>query len=98
MKLDERARKNLGVILRGLASVGQVNVAKALDVSESSVSRFKDSEAPSCARLISVCGLKVVPATYKCVKPEVMHTLLELAGQRIDELRRDPEGIFEDPE
>lgn len=98
LKDDERARKNLAAILSGLSSVGQVNVARALDTSEASVSRMKESDLPAAARVISLCGLKVVPVTYRCMKPEVATMLLELAGQRLDTLRRDPEGIYEDPE
>ena len=98
LKDDGRARKNLAAILSGLAKTGQVNVAKALEVSEATISRFKDSEAPSCARLLSASGLKVVPIEYRCMKPAVATMLLELAGQQIDQLRRDPEGLYEDPE
>lgn len=98
LKDDERARKNLAAVLSGLSRVGQVNVARALDVSEATVSRMKDADLPAAARVISICGLKIVPAEYRCLKPEVATMLLELAGQQMDRLRRDPEGLYEDPE
>lgn len=97
-KAQERARKNLAAIFAGLSSVGQVRVAEALGIAESTVSKMKDDELPKAATVIAVCGLKVVPEDYKCVRPRVMETLLELAGQRMDNLRRNPEDIFEDPE
>lgn len=97
-KAAERARKNLASIFTGLSSVGQVNVAAALGISESAVSKMKEDELSKAATVIAVCGLKIVPETFKCVEPRTMETLLELAGQRMDSLRRNPEALFEDPE
>lgn len=98
LKDDARARKNHAAILQGLASAGQAKVAETLGVSESTVSRMKDCDLAQTARLLSVCGLKVVPAHFRCVDPRYMDAILVLAGQHIDQLREKPELVWEGEE
>ncbi len=83
----ETARKNETAVLHALADTGQSAVASTLGVSESTVSRMKDGQLAAVCGLISACGLKVVPAKYKCldpVKANAMVTLYEAAMQRIN--------------
>ncbi len=87
INLIELARASERSILHALADTGQSAVANRLGVSESTVSRMKDGQIESICRLISACGLKVVPAKYKCldpVKANAMVTLYEAAMQRIN--------------
>lgn len=92
----ERARKNLKTIFDGLSSVGQVQVAAALQVAESTISKAKGDELPAAAKILAACGLKVVPATYRCIDPRRMDALLVLAGQELDRLREKPDLLWED--
>lgn len=64
------ARKSQTSILQRLSSVGQNEVAKALGVSEATVSRMKSEQAESFSVLLAVLGLKVVPSQNKCYPPE----------------------------
>lgn len=96
LKDDPRARKNHATILTGLARVGQVTVAEGLGIHESTVSKMKDSDLAQSARLLSLCGLKVVPAEWRCVDPKYMDAILTLAGQQLDTLRQQPGLVWED--
>lgn len=86
-QLSETARKVRGALLRGLASVGQSNVAIALGVSETMVSRWKsDGEVDRIAALLDLCGLKAVPREMKCYPPEQVEWLLlgnRIAAQKV---------------
>lgn len=97
-KAAERARKNLAAIFSGLSVTTQAKVAEALSVAEGTVSKWKDDELVVASNVMAACGLKVVPEGYRCVNARTMELLLDLAGQRMDALRREPEGLFEDPE
>lgn len=66
---SELARKSTTEILRRLASRGQKAVGEALGKSETWVSRWKSADAQSCADLLAVLGLKVVPAENECHAP-----------------------------
>jgi hypothetical protein len=66
----EISRKSQSEILRRLASVGQNAVGEALGKSETWISRWKSDDLRSCADLLSVLGLKVVPSENRCYPPE----------------------------
>ena len=74
----ERARKNFSAIYQRLSSVGQVNVAKALDISEPTMSRLAE-QSERIARMLEALGLKVVPVEMKCYDPKVIQAILTLA-------------------
>jgi hypothetical protein len=80
----DRARKNETVILQALASTGQSEVARAMGVAESTVSRFKDGGISQAASLLAHCGLKVVPAGVQCFDPAYVEALRELAKHGVD--------------
>lgn len=73
---ETTSRKNSAAILRRLASVGQVEVAKALGVDESTVSRMKERDIDRFATMLTKLGLKVVNTEYRCVDPKTLETLL----------------------
>ncbi len=79
------ARKIAGTILQRLASVGQAKVAIALEISESTVSRWKDGDIDKMSQTLTVLGLKVVPASQKCFEPHYIDALRMLARQALDE-------------
>lgn len=97
-EVEARAKKNLATIFAGLSSMGQVNVASALGIVESTVSKAKGDELPTAARILAASGLKVVPATYRCISPRRLDALLVLAGTELDRLRATPELVWEDDE
>lgn len=69
-------RKNNSAILRALASVGQVRVAEALGVSESTVSRWKDKEIDETSQFLAVLGVKVVDESYRCIDHKTLGAIL----------------------
>jgi hypothetical protein len=83
---DESARKIVQSIFHRLASVGQVAVAEAIGVSESTVSRMKE-DVPRFAGMLSKLGLKVVPAEMKCYDEKTLASILQLAQQRMAQLQ-----------
>src|SRR5689334_12981521 len=82
-QLDSRSRKNLASILNGLGRAGQVNVAKAIEKDETTVSKMKDKELPQLARMLAACGLKVVPETVKCYDPDFIGAVFYLARSNL---------------
>ncbi len=84
----EIARKSHSQILSGLASVGQVNVARALELSESAVSKLKsEGDLERLSQLLSFLGLKVVPTKYRCEDPEYL-AAMEMLAHRYMESRQ----------
>lgn len=76
----ERARKNVQVILQALAATGQNELAKAMAVHESTVSRMKESGIDQFGAALAHLGLKVVPVGVECFDPEYVNALRTLAG------------------
>ncbi|HEX7891448.1 MAG TPA: CII family transcriptional regulator [Ramlibacter sp.] len=81
---QQRARKNEQVILHALADTGQSEVARAMGVAESTISRFKDGGIGQAAQLLAHIGLKVVPAGVQCFDPVYVEALRELAKHGVD--------------
>ena len=84
--MRESARKIESSLLQRLSSVGQVTVAKSMDVSESTISRLKDGQIAVVAQLLAALGLKLVPADFKVVDParaQAMYTLYSAAMNRM---------------
>jgi hypothetical protein len=69
------ARKNLSAILQRLSSVGQKPVADALGTSEATISRMKGEQLETFSGLLSVLGLKTVPAEHKCYSGDYIASL-----------------------
>jgi hypothetical protein len=76
----ERARKNAQVVLQALASTGQAELAKAMGVHESTVSRMKDGGIDTFCAALAHLGLKVVPVGVECYDPEYVTALRTLAN------------------
>lgn len=84
--MRESARKIESSLLQRLSSVGQVTVARSMDVSESTISRLKDGQIAVVSQLLAALGLKLVPADFKVVDParaQAMYTLYEAAINRM---------------
>lgn len=85
--LPETARKIASEIRRGLASYGQAPAARAIGVSESTVSRLVSEHLDNLARILALLELKVVPSTDITVDPERMQAYRTLAKAYLDEER-----------
>lgn len=83
---DETARKIVKVIFQRLSSVGQNTVAEALSTSESTISRLK-ADVPQFAAMLAKLGLKVVPAEMRCYDEKTLASILELAQQRMAQIK-----------
>lgn len=86
LTMRESARKIESSLLQRLSHVGQVTVARAMDVSESTVSRLKDGQIAAVSQLLAALGLKLVPSDFKVVDPvraQAMYTLYEAAISRM---------------
>lgn len=75
----ERSRKNVQMILQALAAAGQAEAARAMGVSESTVSRMKGDTIDQLGALMAHVGLKVVPAGMQCFDPAYVDALKTLA-------------------
>lgn len=82
----ERARKNLALILTRLSSVGQANVAEALQVSESLISKAKSGDLELFAKMLACVGIKCVPAHVRCYEPKQIEAVLALAKARLAQI------------
>lgn len=82
-QVHESARKIERAVLHRLSEVGQVSVAKALDVSESTVSRLKDGQIHVAAQLLAALGFRVVPEQVKCVDPQVAQAMFTIYNKAL---------------
>lgn len=76
--MTERSRKNFKAIFQRLSEKGQVNVAGAIGVSESTISRMA-KQLQQTADMLAVLGLKVVPEEHECHPPEYIESIKNLA-------------------
>ena len=95
-QLDARSRKNCATILKGLASAGQARVAEAIEKDESAVSRMKEKDIPQLAKMLAVCGLKIVPESVKCYDPNFIGAVLYLAKGQLAKLENPSELEWEE--
>lgn len=80
MSPAERARKNESAMLQALATMGQNELARAMGVNESTVSRLKDGRIAEMSIALAHLGLKVVPNGMQCFQPEYVEALQTLAA------------------
>lgn len=73
MQIEETSRKNHTQILRGLMRVKQTELAKALGVNDSTITRWKDEGSGAdgnalarTAKMLAILGFKLVPVEAKC--------------------------------
>ena len=74
----ERSRKIESAILRAIAEVGQSEIAKLINVSESTVSRRKDEWTGEVAEFLAASNLKVVPVSHFYVDPKKLEAMMLL--------------------
>jgi hypothetical protein len=74
----DSARKIETCILKGLATVGQSEIASRTGTSESTISRLKDGQLGLFASVLAASGLKVVPSQYKCIDPVIADAMMKM--------------------
>jgi hypothetical protein len=85
-EVTERSRKAHSLALQRLASVGQAEVARVLDTSESTVSRHVNDHLERACQILAAAGLKVVPKEMQCFPPRKVAILMELARDHLNQL------------
>lgn len=93
---DERARKNLSLILQRLSSVGQARLAESLNVSEATVSRWKAEQAEQFSKILAELGIKCVPIEMQCYQPDYIRAIFTLAQLQMS--KATPESLWEGQE
>ena len=74
------SRQYESMLLNSLAAVGQVNVANALNVDQSTISKWKGSEYfKDVAALLAALNLKPVPTSHQVEDPIEIDALRTLA-------------------
>lgn len=79
----ERARKNEQIVLQAFAAMGQGELAKAMGVHDSTVSRMKEGGIETFAKVLAHLSLKVVPVGVECFDPEYVTALRTLAARGV---------------
>ena len=72
---NERSRKNNSSILQGLSRIGQVTVAKSTNLSEATISRWKENGVAQCSEILAACQLKVVAENMHCYSEDYIEHL-----------------------
>lgn len=76
-------------VLQAIDKDGQAELAKAIGIDSSTVSRLKEHHLATLCKMMAVLGLKVVPANMKCYDAAKMDILFKLAKdnfQRLEEV------------
>ena len=78
------ARKSLTLALQALQDPGtQAAIAKAMQCSESTISRLKTDHFGQLCEVLALAGLKVVPSTDVTIDPERIKALCLLLGSQM---------------
>lgn len=82
MQTSERSRKNFSIVLRAITNTKQDRIAKALEVSPATISRYVSDDAiQRYSDILAICGLKIVPEAHECKDPQEYAALSLLAGR-----------------
>jgi hypothetical protein len=82
----ERARKIETTILRAIAEVGQAEIARLTNVSESTVSRRKEDRIGETAEFLAASNLKVVPMSHIYIDPKKLDAMMLLFQSAVSKL------------
>lgn len=84
--MTEKSKIYESLILKHLKTVGLTPPALAMNVSETTVSRFQEEKIPQLAVFLDALGLKVVPQSVKCYSPDVIDPYIKIAKQHLAKL------------
>lgn len=89
LEQQESARKSLQIILQALAGTTLGPVADAIGVDESTISRMRSERFPQFVEVLTVIGLKLVPADAKLYDEEDIRALLHLSRRSLESVTPD---------
>ena len=92
--MDERVRRYQTLFLERLMSVGQQSVAKAIGVSEPTVTRLKADHLEHFCAVCAAIGVKLVPQEMACYRKESIASILQLAKERLEQIEGPEELEF----
>ena len=79
MTRTERIRKTEALIRRRVMSVGQAEIARQTNESESKISRMMNGDLSVYVQLLEIAGLKVVSQSLVCHDPDYIAGLRRFA-------------------
>lgn len=82
--IAELAQRNMTAMLQAMASVGQKEVAARLNLSETTISRYKAEDLQRLAEFLAAIGQRVVPADAPNVPREKYRAMVVLARDALD--------------
>lgn len=85
---DEIARKSHARILRRFQEVGQVDVARSLNLDPSTVSRFASEQCERACQILAQLGFKVVRSDRMTVKAHTYESVLNLLYSAFSDPKR----------
>lgn len=92
---EVQGKKNFATMFKRLSSVGQNNVALAINTSESTVSRLA-AQAETIAHMLAAIGLKTVPVEFKCYPPEELNAIFLLAKRQLASINKAEELAWDE--
>lgn len=79
--ISEMIRKSEALVLQGFSEHGAAAmIAKAMQQSEPTISRIKNDHLHQFIQIISLLGLKIVPATDKTINEDRLRAIALLAN------------------
>ncbi len=97
-EFQDRARKNEKTVLSAVGKVTGKTVAERMELSETTVSRFKNGELAEWSAFLACAGLKVVPVTLKCYDGQIIDAMFTLAQHNVMRIKNANELAEDDPE
>ena len=86
MTPDDRARK-IETLIRNRMNGNQHQIATALGLSESSISRLKESQIAQFSLLLAHLGIKAVPVEMHVYDEDEINALLTIARKRLEQTK-----------
>ena len=95
--VEEKARKTHSFVLNTFHDQKQSAIAAALGVSDSTVSKWKETLEVTC-RMLCAAGLKIVPTEHKCYSERELDALFILVKSNVNRSHSIQELLGDDPE
>jgi transcriptional regulator with XRE-family HTH domain len=97
-EFQSRAHKNEAVVLKTLHHVTGKAVAEIMEVSETTVSRFKNGELKEWAAFLAALGLKIVREDLKCYDKQDIEAVLLFARRYMHDMKDADQLTWEEDE
>lgn len=95
--ISEMIRKSEHLVLQGLSEHGAAAmIAKAMQQSEPTISRIKNDHLHQFIQIISLLGLKIVPATDKTINEDRLRAIALLAHHSLGTVEDFTNAILKD--